>query len=75
LQGPPKCEGMLLGLDKFTSVILDFSDVRSVGQGFVDEVFRLYKDAHLEVKISYVNANDDVEFMIRRGASDTRKDR
>jgi anti-sigma regulatory factor (Ser/Thr protein kinase) len=58
---------LLLGLDKFTSVILDFSDVRSVGQGFVDEVFRVYKGTHPEVKISYVNANDDVDFMIRRG--------
>lgn len=64
---------LLLGLDKFTSVILDFSDVRSVGQGFVDEVFRVYKNAHPEVKISYINANDDVDFMIRRGLSDARK--
>jgi anti-sigma regulatory factor (Ser/Thr protein kinase) len=64
---------LLLGLDKFTSVILDFSDVRSVGQGFVDEVFRVYKNAHPEVKISYVNANDDVEFMIRRGLSDAKE--
>jgi anti-sigma regulatory factor (Ser/Thr protein kinase) len=66
---------LLLGLDKFKSVILDFSDVRSVGQGFVDEVFRVYKNAHPEVKISYINANDDVEFMIRRGLGDARKDK
>lgn len=65
---------LLLGLDKFTSVILDFTDVRSVGQGFVDEVFRVYKNAHPEVKISYVNANDDVEFMICRGLGDARRD-
>lgn len=66
---------LLLGLDKFTTVVLDFSDVRSVGQGFVDEVFRVYKNAHPEVKISYVNANDDVEFMIRRGISEAHKEK
>jgi anti-sigma regulatory factor (Ser/Thr protein kinase) len=66
---------LLLGLDKFKSVILDFSDVRSVGQGFVDEVFRVYKNAHPEVKISHINANDDVEFMIRRGLGDARKEK
>lgn len=61
---------LVLGLDKFTSVILDFSDVRSVGQGFVDEVFRVYKNAHPEVKIAFVNANDDIDFMIRRGLNE-----
>ena len=58
---------LLLGLEKFTSVILDFSDVRTVGQGFVDEVFRVYRNAHPNVKISYTNANSDIDFMIRRG--------
>jgi anti-sigma regulatory factor (Ser/Thr protein kinase) len=65
---------LLLGLNKFKTVILDFSDVRGVGQGFVDEVFRVYKNAHPEVKISYINANDDVEFMIRRGLADASKE-
>ncbi len=64
---------LLLGLDKFKSVILDFSQVRSVGQGFVDEVFRVYKNTHPEVKIAYTNANEDVEFMIRRGLGDMKK--
>jgi len=64
---------LLLGLEKFKSVVLDFSDVRSVGQGFVDEVFRVFKNAHPEIKISYIHANDDVEFMIRRGLIDAKR--
>lgn len=65
---------LLVGLAKFKSVVLDFSEVRSVGQGFVDEIFRVYKNAHPEVQISYVHANDDVEFIIQRGLSDADKE-
>lgn len=58
---------LLVGLERFSSVILDFSNVRSVGQGFVDEVFRVFKKTQPNIKISCVNMNKDVEFMIRRG--------
>lgn len=53
-------------LHKFTRVTLDFKGVKMVGQGFVDELFRVYLSHHLEIKMNYVNANDDVEFMIKR---------
>ncbi len=66
---------LLLGLEKFKTVILDFSDVRTVGQGFVDEVFRVYKNTHPEVEISYIKANEDVDFMIRRGLGDAQKEK
>jgi hypothetical protein len=59
---------LLFGLEKFREVILDFKDVTTVGQGFVDEVFRIFKDRHPNVKIEFVNANEDVQFMILRGA-------
>ena len=59
---------LLFGLEKFREVILDFKDVTTVGQGFVDEVFRIFKDRHPNVKIEFVNANEDVKFMILRGA-------
>lgn len=54
------------GLEKFREVILDFTNVRLVGQGFVDEVFRVFSDEHPEIKIHYIHANDDVTFMIER---------
>jgi hypothetical protein len=55
------------GLEQFQQIVLDFTDVRLVGQGFVDEVFRVFAKAHPEVVIDYVNANADVDFMIKRG--------
>ena len=64
---------ILSGLEKFTYVMLDFSGISSVGQGFVDEVFRVYKSRHPKVEISYKNANKDVQFMIKRGIASSKK--
>ena len=58
--------------DKFTLITLDFSGVIIVGQGFVDEVFRVYQNKHPNVKITYMNANDDVLFMIKRSLHSSR---
>lgn len=58
---------ILVGLEKFKHVILDFRNIKTVGQGFVDEVFRVFKIKHPEIKIEYENASDDVKFMIERG--------
>jgi anti-sigma regulatory factor (Ser/Thr protein kinase) len=58
---------LLMGLEKFKTIILDFKGVGSVGQAFVDEVFRVFKNEHPDITIQYVNANNDVESMIKRG--------
>lgn len=66
---------ILRGIDKrFTVVTLDFTKVEFVGQGFVDEIFRVYKNQHPGVEFKYVNANKDVEFMIKRGISTASSD-
>ncbi len=58
---------LLMGLEKFKEVILDFKGVTTVGQGFVDEVFRVFKNNHPKIQITYTNTNDNVKFMIERG--------
>jgi len=55
-----------LGLEKFKHVVLDFKGISTVGQGFVDEVFRVFKSKYTGIKITYTNANDNVRFMIER---------
>ncbi len=55
-----------LGLEKFKHVHLNFEGIPTVGQGFVDEVFRVFQSKHPKIKITYTNANDDVTFMIER---------
>jgi anti-sigma regulatory factor (Ser/Thr protein kinase) len=57
---------IVLGLEKFKHVDLDFKDISTVGQGFVDEVFRVFQSKYPNIKIEYTNANDDVRFMIER---------
>ncbi len=54
-----------LGLEKFKHVDLDFTGISTVGQGFVDEVFRVFQSKHPRIKIEHINANDDVRFMIK----------
>ncbi len=57
---------IMIGLDKFEEIILDFKDVDTVGQGFADEVFRVWQNKYPKIKIKFINVNENVEFMIRR---------
>ncbi len=58
------------GLEKFKSVVLDFSRVDTIGQGFADEVFRVWQKRNPKTRISYKNADENVQFMIERAKSD-----
>jgi anti-sigma regulatory factor (Ser/Thr protein kinase) len=55
------------GLERFREVIVDFSGVREVGQGFVDELFRVWASDHPEVRLTPTNMSSSVEAMVRRG--------
>jgi hypothetical protein len=54
------------GLDKFKTVIFDFSNVTAIGQAFADEVFRVFRNQHPELEIRFIDANEEVTKMIRR---------
>jgi DNA/RNA-binding domain of Phe-tRNA-synthetase-like protein len=54
------------GLDKFEVIELDFNHIEFVGQGFVDEVFRVWQNQYPKVQIKYEHAIPEVEFMIKR---------
>jgi excisionase family DNA binding protein len=58
---------LVVGLEEFSEVELDFSHVKSVGQGFVDEVFRVWATAHPNTEFFPVNMIPPVEFMVLRG--------
>lgn len=57
---------LLQRVEKFRKVILDFEGVRTVGQAFADEVFRVFALAHSEVELTATNASPEVQQMIRR---------
>jgi biotin operon repressor/anti-sigma regulatory factor (Ser/Thr protein kinase) len=60
---------LLANLEKFSEIVLDFRDVGSVGQGFADEVFRVFAGRHPAIKITTENANPVIDAMIRHVAS------
>lgn len=53
-------------LTDFTHAVLDFSGVDLVGQGFCDEVFRVFARQHPEVVLEPAGMNDAVAFMVAR---------
>jgi len=54
------------GLDRFDDVVLDFTGVEMVGQGFVDEIFRVWGAAHPNVTLVPVHMVEPVAFMVAR---------
>lgn len=57
-----------LGLEDFQHVTLDFTGVDLVGQGFADELFRVWQADHPAVKMDVTGANRGVALMIDRVA-------
>jgi anti-sigma regulatory factor (Ser/Thr protein kinase)/biotin operon repressor len=57
---------IMANLDKFEEIILDFTGVKVVGQAFADEIFRVWQGNNKKKKISAINQNENVNFMIKR---------
>jgi anti-sigma regulatory factor (Ser/Thr protein kinase) len=57
---------LLDGLERFRQIILDFSGVEAVGQGFADEIFRVWASQHPEIEVRPENMTDPVAFMVER---------
>jgi hypothetical protein len=57
---------ILTGLEKFKTIELDFQDVKTIGQAFADEVFRIWQAQHQDVKFVIKDANENVMLMIKR---------
>jgi anti-sigma regulatory factor (Ser/Thr protein kinase) len=53
-------------LAEFAHAVLDFSGVETVGQGFCDEIFRVFARQHPEMTLEPVGMNDAVAFMVAR---------
>lgn len=60
---------LLVRVDRFKTVILDFEEVDSIGQAFADEIFRVFQNKHQEINLLAINANSLVEKMISRARS------
>lgn len=56
---------ILRRLDEFREIIFDFRDIDYMGQGFADEVFRVFQNQHPDIMLNVINANETVLGMIR----------
>ena len=56
---------ILRRLDEFKEVVFDFRGIDFMGQGFADEVFRVFQNRHPDITLTVVNANASVQGMIR----------
>jgi hypothetical protein len=61
---------ILSGLEKFKEIILDFNHVREIGQGFADEIFRVWANQHPDSIFVPINMNDAVSFMVNRSKAE-----
>lgn len=57
---------LLARVDRFKTVIFDFTEVESIGQAFADEVFRVFASRHPEIELMAIKANSAVNYMIQR---------
>ena len=51
------------GLEKFEEIILDFSDIAWMGQGFAHQIFVVFANANPEIVINPINMNENVTKM------------
>lgn len=49
----------------FSEVILDFTGVPEIGQGFADEIFRVFKNEHPRTLLLATNSNERIDRMIK----------
>ncbi|MEW6026438.1 MAG: DUF4325 domain-containing protein [Planctomycetota bacterium] len=56
---------LLSGLDKFKEIIMNFKGVKSAGQGFMDEIFRVFRKEHPEIILAAENLSPALQMMLK----------
>ena len=59
-----EAQQLLTRLERFSTVVLDFKDVKEIGQAFADEVFRVWPSSHPNVSLEPINMSPMVTFMV-----------
>ncbi len=60
---------LLNRLHEFQHITLDFTGIDRIGQAFADELFRVFVINNPDIEFSAINANNNIEKMIRRARS------
>jgi anti-sigma regulatory factor (Ser/Thr protein kinase) len=57
---------LIRNLDRFEEIIIDFNGVEEIGQGFADEIFRVWQSEHPAARLVPTNMNDGVRITVER---------
>ncbi|MDP8258364.1 MAG: DUF4325 domain-containing protein [Candidatus Aadella gelida] len=52
---------LVVRFDRFKEVVLDFEGVKTIGQGFADELFRVFVEHHPEVILTWINTSKEID--------------
>ena len=55
--------------ERLKRVKLDFAGIAEIGQAFADELFRVFANAHPQIRITPINAEPAVAQMIKRAVA------
>ena len=55
---------LLMRFESFENILLDFEGIDEIGQGFADEIFRVFRNQHPNITIKVTNCSQDVMNMI-----------
>lgn len=61
---------VLARFESFSEVLLDFRGVEMIGQGFADEIFRVFRREYPEIAIQVINASPEINQMIAHVSGD-----
>jgi formamidopyrimidine-DNA glycosylase len=56
---------LMARLEKFKTVVLDFSNVESIGRAFADEIFRVFVNEHPNTKVLTTNDNKAIQQLVK----------
>lgn len=55
---------ILARFDRFSEVMLDFEGISEIGQAFADEIFRVFRIGHPDIKVTAIRTNPQIQKMI-----------
>lgn len=62
---------LLFGLNAFKRIVIDFKNVRGIGQGFADEIFRVFQKTHPHIQLQPIHMNASVRHWVERARKET----
>lgn len=61
-----QAKNVLKDASTYELLVLDFTGVKSIGQAFADEIFRVFANAHPHIKLQVENTTHEIDKMISR---------